>query len=221
MSKPLKLKAGMKITIPESIILASNLNVKRPIFFYISISGGYFFSNKKYKNLACYGEIKLDSNYSFIASENIVKLFGNLGEKFYFFYYTKKGILHITLAHVDSRFLFYNLQPIDYKVQIPSELVSTKAVNFDKPVYMYCYRYSNTYRGRRGCFYLSNESFYLNPHMCLGKITLDLENYFTFLATTDNFTDIRDNSICISTDNTDKHFIYKLLGHKRIILQNN
>ena len=213
MADPLTLKSDMKITIPESIISASNLNVKKPIFLY---SGeDYFFSNKKYKNLECYGEIKLDSTYSFIASENFIKLFGDIGKKIYFHYHTQKGILYISYTNADS--YWYGIAPTDYKVQIPSELVLANSVNFKKPVYMYRYNYGF----HNCCLYLSNESFCINHHICLGKITLDCENCFTFPATAYKFTDIRDNSICISTDNTDKHFIYKLLGRKRIILKNN
>lgn len=208
MPNPLTRKEDVKITIPESIILASNLNVKKPIFLYNDKH--FFFSNKKHKNLECYGEIHLDSNYSFIASENILKLFGDID---YLHYYTEKGILYIRTTC--NYYPYYNGTPKDYKVQIPCELANTKSINFNKPVYMYHYSYSF---GMRNCLYLSNESFYLNPHMCLGKITLDSENYFTFPATAYYFRDVRNNSFCISTDNTDKNFIYKLLGSKRIML---
>ena len=156
------------ITIPKEIFETSNLKLSKPIYLYNNGSVSWL-ENKKRK-YDCYGTIQLDDNLSFIVSNNFINALGSkFAEHKEFFMYTVDKIIHFRA--VNSPGIFSKYAPL--KSQIPTELIQTSKVDFNKTVYLL--KNSSYYNP---IAILSNKRY--SDASCLGEVHLDNEGFVTF-----------------------------------------
>ena len=151
------------ITIPKEIFETSNLKLSKPIYLYNN--GNVSWLENKKRKYDCYGTIQLDDNLSFIVSNNFINAVGCNKKEFYM--YTVDNIIHFK---VERRLSGVYYTPL--KSQIPTELIQTSKVDFNKPVYLlknssYC----------NPIAMLSNKRY--SGLSCLGEVHLDNEGFIS------------------------------------------
>lgn len=148
-----------KITIPQEIVKASQIDFSKPVYLY-SDSRTLYLSNIK-KKYNCFGKIMFDKEYSFTVSQNIFNTILKSSSYIVYVLNSQIFIKPYSITHKQQQYV----QPL--KLTIPSEILSMNAVDFNKIVYIY---FSDNYTA-----YLSNRK---QSRCCLGAFELNGENSF-------------------------------------------